>query len=125
MLSGFFIHPKSNQMAKIIFMLWLLSGKVQHKLDDLGYRDYCDGRPLYIMDNDSLLYKGEILNFIRTNKLSYNEDLSDRNGRIKPINPIDTIVATLDGQEVDYPLYKNKKGVYVIDKTFKTKIYLK
>jgi hypothetical protein len=112
-------------MAKIIFLFWLLSGKVQPKFDGNGYRDYNDGRKLYIVGTDSVLYKGEVLNYIRTKKLIYNEGLSDKNGRIKPIQAIDTIVMSDNITDRAFPVYKEKKRLYVIDQYFKTKIYLK
>ena len=112
-------------MHKIIFLFWLLSGKVQPKLDGNGYQDYNDGRKLYIMGTDSVLYKGEILHYIRTKNLVYNEDLSDDNGRIEPVQAIDTIVMSDNGTDKAFPIYKEKRKHYVIDQYFKTKIYLK
>lgn len=126
MLSGFFIHLlNQKQMAKIIFFLWLLSGKVQPKLDKYGYQDYNEGRKLYVMGVDSFLYKGEIINYIRTNELVYNEDFSDKNGRLEIFEPIDTVVMSYNNVDMTFPVFKHKRRHYVIDNYFKTKIYLK
>lgn len=112
-------------MTKLIFFLWVLTGKVQHKLDAIGYFDYNNGRKLYIMGKDSVLYKGEILNYIRTKRLVYNDDISDKNGRIKRAKAVNTITMKDDDIERDFVVYKEGNKHYVIDPYFKTKIYLK
>jgi hypothetical protein len=115
-------------MNKIIFLLWLLSGKVCPQYDVFGYRDYGEGRPLYHVGKDSFLYKGEVLNYIRTGKLTYNELLSDKTGREEPeIVAFDTIAYGINKSDtigVDYPLYKKGKRIYCIDPYTKQKIYL-
>jgi hypothetical protein len=118
-------------MVKVIFFFWMLSGKVQIQYDYYGVRNMHEGRQLYKMGNDSLLYKGEILNYIRTGVLHNNEMYSDKNGKVedKPV-VYDTISYFISKsnrvREIKYPLYrKGKKKWYVIDPYTERRIYLK
>lgn len=118
-------------MYKIIFLLWLLSGKVQVQKDKFGFNDYNEGRPLYKLvispsDTQTYLYKGEILNYIRNKKIEINEDLSDINGKpIDPIYAVDTLFYDHKGITKAFPLYADGKRRYVIDEHLKVKVYLK
>lgn len=119
-------------MTKIIFMLWLLSGKVQVQKDNFGYTDYNDGRILYKVQVSPTIirtnaYKGEILNFIRTGSWQDNEDFSDTNGRIaEDKQPVDTICYRgTQGDTKLYYVYGEGKKRYVIDEYLKCKIYIK
>ena len=115
-------------MNKIIFLLWMLSGKVQPQYDNYGFRDYNDGRELYHIGKDSFLYKGEVLNYIKTGVLTFNEMYSDKNGRIEEIQPIDTLYYSISRKDtvlVPFPLYKQGKKLYVIDEYSEQKVYLK
>ena len=118
-------------MVKIIFFFWMLSGKVQYQYDSYGVRNMDQGRQLYAMGKNSRLYKGEILNYIRTGVLHINEMYSDRNGKIKNAEIIyDTLsynISTSDHtKKVNYSLYrKGKKKWYVIDPFTERKIFLK
>ena len=128
MLTAFFINLKSNKMHKIIFLLWMLSGKVQPQYDNYGFRDYNDGRELYHIGKDSFLYKGEVLNYIKTGVLKFDERYSDKNGRIEEIQPIDTLYYSISRKDtvlVPFPLYKQGKKLYVIDEYSEQKVYLK
>lgn len=119
-------------MVKIIFFFWMLSGKVKPQLDTYGYQDYNAGRKLFKTEKDSLLYKGEVLNYIRTGVVYRNECYSDKNGKIVP-RPlaVDTVsytsgkTARKNPDRKKYPVYKDKKGLYVIDYYTECKIYLK
>ena len=115
-------------MNKIIFLLWMLSGKVQPQYDNYGFRDYNDGRELYHIGKDSFLYKGEVLNYIKTGVLKFDERYSDKNGRIEEIQPIDTLYYSISRKDtvlVPFPLYKQGKKLYVIDEYSEQKVYLK
>ena len=118
-------------MTKIIFMLWLLSGKVEKQYDSFGYLDYNDGRILYKVQVSPTIiktnvYKGEILNFIRTGSWQSNEDFSDTNGRLtESITPTDTLHYTnKQGIVKAFPVYGKGKKQYVIDEYLKCKVYI-
>lgn len=127
----FYLHQKTNHMTKIIFLLWLLSGKVQVQKDGFGFNDYNDGRLLYTVEVSPTVtrvsaYKGEILNFIRTKSWQDNEDFSDDNGRItEPNKPIGTVEYSHKGKLKSYPLYADGKKRYIIDEYLKVRVYLK
>jgi hypothetical protein len=57
--------------------------------------------------------------------LVYNDDISDKNGRIKRAKAVNTIIVKDDDIERDFVVYKEGNKHYVIDPYFKTKIYLK
>lgn len=115
-------------MTKIIFMLWLLSGKAQYQYDKANFLDYDKGRKLYVVDGNVGMYKGEVLNYIRTKQMVYNENFSDKNGRIVAKDEsIGTLKMCEKGttETKDFEVFKDRKGTYVIDKYFNTKIYIK
>lgn len=57
-------------MYKLIFALWLLSGKVKPM-------DKNDGRTIYTIKSKGIehAYKSEVIQFIKTKHFEYNEDL--------------------------------------------------
>ena len=118
-------------MTKVIFLLWLLSGKVQIEKDGFGFNDYCDGRLLYSVEvspsiKKNRAYKGEILYFIRTKSWQDNEKFSDDNGRLtEPKKPVGTVYYMSNGKTKSYPLYADGKKRYVIDEYLKVRVYLK
>jgi hypothetical protein len=117
-------------MTKIIFLLWLLSGKVQTQYDTYGYKDFNDGRELYTIEVSETVtrthaYKGEILNFIRTGVWQDNEDFSDNNGRItEPEMPVDTLYYKYKGVDKAFEVYGKGKKQYIIDDYLKCKVYI-
>ncbi len=118
-------------MVKIIFMLWMLSGKVQPQYDAFGVKDMHQGRQLFKMGKHTSLYKGEILNYIRTGVIYTNEMYSDKNGKVQDAPIVyDTLTYYISKEdhtkENTYLLYrKGKKKWYVIDPYTERRIYLK
>jgi len=118
-------------MTKIILLLWLLSGKVEKQYDSFGYLDYNDGCVLYKVQvsptiKKTNVYKGEILNFIRTGSWQTNENFSDTNGRLtEDKQPIDTIsYRGIQGDIKSFLVYEEGKKRYVIDEHLKCKVYI-
>lgn len=118
-------------MIKIIFILWMLSGKVKEQPDAFGYINYNDGRKLYTIQVSPTIkrthaYKGEILNFIRTGAWLNNEEFSDKNGRVtKPELPVDTVCyKNKEGNTKVFLVYGKGKKRYVIDEYLKCKVYI-
>lgn len=118
-------------MTKIIFFLWLLSGKVEKQHDSFGYLDYDDGRKLYTIQvsptiKRTNIYKGEILNFIRTGAWVTNGEFSDKNGRLtKTEFPVDTVAyKNKEGNIKEFLVYGKGKKRYVIDEYLKCKVYI-
>ena len=115
-------------MVRIFFFFWMLSGKVKPQYDNYGYRDFDKGRPLYHLEKDSFLYKGEVLNYIKTGVVKYDVRYSDRSGKIASVRtPFDTIAYSINKSDtvlLNFPIYKKRKRVYCIDPYTEQKIYL-
>jgi hypothetical protein len=127
----FYLLLKTNHMTKVIFLLWLLSGKVQPQYDAFGVLDMHEGRQLYTMGKHTSLYKGEVLNYIRTGVLHANEMYSDVNGKVMDAPIVyDTLTYYISKKDktkkTTYLLYREgKKKWYVIDPYTERKVYLK
>lgn len=61
-------------MQTLIFLLWILSGKVTPSEQHEGRQMY----NLIVKDRTvEMMYKGEILNYIATDSIQFNEDFQD------------------------------------------------
>jgi hypothetical protein len=106
----------------------MLSGKVSYQYAESNYRLYDKGRNMYSFAGKTNLYKGEVLNYIRNKQLIYNENFSDKTGKlIDPQVAVDTLLITDNetSKEKKVPLYKEGKKYYIIEDYMDTRVYMK